>query len=137
MNLRQVLLAATTSSVIACGSLLALTGTAAADDIPSDGGVWTAVDAAGGVYWRDDHEQDTAIVWPGHGIYTGDQLILLCWKWGGPGPTGNHLWYQASNSSRNVDPSGSLEGGWVNDHYLSTPGTAINPEPQGPECFGG
>lgn len=62
------------------------------------------------------------------GFLAGDQMGLVCWEYGGSaGPYANTLWYEAVDYTR----GGS---GWVNDHYLSTPGTAAAPQPQGNEC---
>lgn len=59
------------------------------------------------------------------GFRTGQRMALICYEFGGPaGPYGNTLWYWA------WDQSLGLVGGWVNDHYLNTPGTAAHPEPQ-------
>jgi hypothetical protein len=121
-----------TVAALAVAGVTAGTGPASAQDGVHN--IWTVVDADGGVYWRSQPQQDTAIQNPGHGVYTGDQVYLACYRWGGPGPTNNHLWYLARNLSRNQQPDGNYEEGYVNDHYLSTPGTARSPEPQGFPC---
>jgi hypothetical protein len=66
----------------------------------------------------------------GIGIGNGDTIGLNCYLFGNPdGPYGNTLWYVAEDLSNNTY-------GWINDHYLSTPGTAANPEPQTGRCPG-
>lgn len=99
---------------------------------PKNDPLFTAVDANGGIYWRYlPYWGDTQSI-PGWGFYTGDTIELACWTFGGPaGPYGNTLWYIARNDSRPGDGEG-----YINDHYLNTPGTAANPQPQGPECDG-
>lgn len=99
---------------------------------PSASIVYTAVDADGGVYWRySPYWPDTDAV-PGQGFYTGNQIELKCWVFGGPaGPNNNTLWYLATNVTHPGDGSG-----YINDHYLNTPGTAANPQPQGTQCLG-
>lgn len=63
------------------------------------------------------------------GFVNGDTIGLDCYEFGGPvGPYGNTLWYDA------VDNADGYTG-WINDHYLSTPGTAASPQPQTAECL--
>jgi hypothetical protein len=58
------------------------------------------------------------------GFWNGETLYLGCYLYGGPvGPYGNTLWYFVPDT-----------GGWINDHYLDTPGTAAQPQPQTYEC---
>ncbi|GAA1251771.1 hypothetical protein GCM10009609_13900 [Pseudonocardia aurantiaca] len=93
---------------------------------------WNAVDADGGIYWRATPDWNTPVVAPGNGFYTGDMISLTCYRYGGPvGPHGNRLWYFAQNASRQVD---SASEGWISDHHLDTPGTALSPQPQTAEC---
>lgn len=89
-------------------------------------GDWTVVNADGGVYWRNSPNWNDTSRITGSGIYNGDQLYLACWSWGGPvDPYGNTLWYYAYDDTRG-------QQGWVNDHFLNTPGTAANPQIQSP-----
>lgn len=54
----------------------------------------------------------------------GAQVALNCYLYGAPaGPYGDPLWYQVGWDD------------WINDHYLNTPGTATNPQPQTPPCI--
>jgi hypothetical protein len=94
--------------------------------------VYTAVDADGGVYWRYlPTWSDTQSI-SGWGFYTGNQIELACWVTGGPaGPNNNTLWYLAENLTHPEDGQG-----YINDHYLNTPGTAASPQPQGDRCDG-
>lgn len=97
--------------------------------------IFTAVNADGGVYWRADPNWNDAIRLAGHGIYNGDQIALDCYQFGGPvAPYGNTLWYYAVNTSRWDSQTGNYQSGWVNDHFLNTPGTAANPQPQTLPC---
>jgi len=43
------------------------------------------------------------------------------------GPYGNTLWYYAADVDNNTH-------GWINDYYLTTPGTATAPQPQTGHC---
>jgi hypothetical protein len=62
------------------------------------------------------------------GVSNNDDISLSCYLFGAPtGPYGNSLWYWAWDLNNNHD-------GWINDHYLNTPGTAANPQPQTPHC---
>jgi len=59
----------------------------------------------------------------GHSVSS--PVTLRCYYFGAPaGPYGNTLWYQVGSGYSN----------WINDHYLDTPGTAADPEPQAPHC---
>ncbi len=93
------------------------------------------VNTEGGVYWRaSPHENDYQAI-AGYGEYDGYTVALECWAWGDPvGPYGNTLWYFAEQYYPQP-PQGDGQG-WINDHYLDTPGTAASPEPIGPECNG-
>lgn len=63
----------------------------------------------------------------GYGFPANDPVYLGCYEFGGAaGPYGNTLWYWAGDNSG--------VNGWINDHYLNTPGTAANPQPQTGEC---
>ena len=93
---------------------------------------WSVTSAAdGGIYWRSEPDWNTPVQTPGTGVYPGDSVYLFCYAWGSAvAPYGNTLWYFAENDSR-----GGTQG-WVNDHFLDTPGTAANPQPQTGECNG-
>ena len=127
MKLRNLVVAAVAAAALAAGG-----DVAAAPAAQAGANEYTVVGAGGGVYWRSG-PQDTPIVRPGHGVYTGDRVYLNCYSWGGPGPSGNKLWYWAGNLSRNWSSTGA-EYGWVNDHSLNTPGTAANPQPVSLPC---
>lgn len=91
---------------------------------------YQAVDAVGGVYWRTSPDWNQSLRRPGLGFYPGDTLQLFCYQWGTTTPySSNRLWYYASDLSR--DPG---YAGWVNDHFLNTPGTAANPQPVTMPC---
>ena len=63
------------------------------------------------------------------GFVTGNSMGLECYELGAPaGPYDNPLWYEAINYVTGY-------AGWINDHYLSTPGTAAHPQPQTGECL--
>jgi hypothetical protein len=97
--------------------------------------VYTVQNTDGGIYWREDpHTADYQSI-SGYGPYDGYQVAVDCWAYGDPvGPYGNRLWYYAEQwSPTTYVGDGS---GWINDHYLNTPGTAANPQPVGPECNG-
>lgn len=64
----------------------------------------------------------------GVGIGNGNLISLSCYVYGNPaGPYGNTLWYYAADVDNNTH-------GWINDHYLTTPGTAAAPQPQTGHC---
>lgn len=64
----------------------------------------------------------------GTGIGNGNAIGLDCYYYGNAaGPYGNTLWYLAEDISNNTY-------GWINDHYLNTPGTATSPQPQTGHC---
>ncbi len=84
-------------------------------------GPWTVVNSPG--TWRNSPNiNDT-----GAGLANGSSVTLSCYYFGGPaGQFSNTLWYVAESSNGTV--------GFVNDHYLNTPGTAAAPQPQAPHC---
>ena len=64
-------------------------------------------------------------------LTNGQPIILQCYFWGAPaGPYGNTLWYAAQTDEQYP------RNGYINDHYLNTPGTAANPQPQVGHCNG-
>jgi hypothetical protein len=64
----------------------------------------------------------------GFGVANNDVIGLGCYYYGNPtGPYGNTLWYLADDLTNHTY-------GFINDHYLNTPGTATNPQPQTPHC---
>jgi hypothetical protein len=82
-----------------------------------------AVDAAGGVYWRNSANWNDTSRRSGYGFYNGDVMQLQCYRWGTTTPySANHLWYWSYDYNRG-------QAGWVNDHFLTTPGTAAAPQP--------
>lgn len=120
---------------IVTASLLALSllspATAHADPDPANG-FFDIVNAGNGIFWRNSpHWADTDHV-PGHGVYNGDTVYIECWAYGDPvGPYGNTLWYDVLDMSHGQNADGNYPEGWVNDHFLDTPGTAANPQPYG------
>jgi hypothetical protein len=61
-------------------------------------------------------------------VNNGDTIGLTCYWYGNPaGPYGNTLWYLGEDITNDTY-------GWINDHYLNTPGTAANPQPQTVSC---
>ncbi|GAB3901639.1 hypothetical protein ACFQ1S_03520 [Kibdelosporangium lantanae] len=132
MLVRKLLLTAASTLAASCALAAPASATTTARVALRDDPLFTAVDANGGIYWRYlPYWADTQAI-PGWGFYTGDTIELACWTFGGPaGPNNNTLWYIARNFSR----SGAGEG-YINDHYLNTPGTAAHPQPQGPQCDG-
>jgi hypothetical protein len=130
----------TTAAALALLAATALTATGAgtagaAPTRPAYNPVYTAVNADGGIYWRSTTNWNSPIQRPGWGFYNGDQISLSCYKFGDPYPSPqNHLWYSAVNLSRWDDPSGNFQSGWINDHFLNTPGTATSPQPIGLPC---
>jgi hypothetical protein len=93
----------------------------------------TVVNTGGGVYWRFAPQESAYQAIPGYGEYDGYTVALDCWRFGGPsGPYANTLWYFAEQYS--PLPAQGDGQGWINDHYLNTPGTAANPQPIGPQC---
>jgi hypothetical protein len=63
------------------------------------------------------------------GFVSGNSMGLECYEYGAPaGPYDNRLWYEAIDYANGY-------AGWINDHYLSTPGTAAHPQPQTAECL--
>ena len=61
--------------------------------------VVSVVNAQDGVYWRSTTDWNTPIQLAGSGVYSGDRVMLLCWKRGAsdtPPYYNNPLWYQAA-----------------------------------------
>lgn len=118
---------AVVSMAVATGLLTTAGATAHANP------TFTVVGADGGVYFRSAADWNTPEVTPGVGIYNGDTVVLECYNFGTTTPySANHLWYQVVDLSRPViDGYGNHPGGYVNDHFLNTPGTAANPQVQG------
>lgn len=123
MSLRSTLTKAAVGAVAVTGVLSAATGVADA------GPTYNVVNADGGVYWRNSPNWNDTNRITGQGVYNGDQLDLKCWEYGTSAGSysPNPLWYYAYSYTRN-------QWGWVNDHYLTTPGTAASPQPQGYPC---
>lgn len=65
-----------------------------------------------GMYNEPNYDHGRSSSYQGH---NGDELIVLCWTTGAVDAdgTGNRYWFFA-------DTGGSLPGGYVNDHYLTT-----------------
>lgn len=63
----------------------------------------------------------------GGGLGNNYLVYLACYYYGAAeGPYGNTVWYLAANDKATV--------GFINDHFLDTPGTAANPQFQTPHC---
>jgi len=113
----------------------ATTTTSPSPPAPSDAAtdlVYTIVNAAGGIYYRDSpHWADTTQT-PGVGVYDGDQVKLICGTAGDPvGPYGNTWWSYVQDLSRP-----SIGDGWVNEHYIND-GAPAGSGPAGePACSG-
>jgi hypothetical protein len=94
----------------------------AAPAVSSD---WHVVNAPSTVPWRTSPNWDRT---GGSGFADNDAIHLVCADYGGPaGPYSNTLWYWATDVSRGTT-------GFINDHYLNTPGTASSPQPQTGDC---
>lgn len=82
---------------------------------------WT-VENSPGTWYASPTTADSS----GVGLANGAAVSLLCYFYGAPaGPYGNTVWYYAHIGST---------GGFINDHFLNTPGTAANPQLQAPHC---
>ncbi|WP_019630406.1 hypothetical protein [Actinomadura atramentaria] len=126
-----------TAAVVAVTTAASAAAVAVAPAASAYAPIFTVVNADGGVYWRNSPNwSDTSRI-PGWGVYNGDRLALNCYAYGGAvAPYGNTLWYYAVDLSRGpVDQYGNHPSGWVSDHYLNTPGTAANPQPQTLPCW--
>jgi hypothetical protein len=89
------------------------------------GEIFSVVNAPNTVNWRNFPNWNYPV---DMGFGNGDPMDLGCYMFGGPaGPYGNTLWYMAWDGANNTY-------GWINDHYLTTPGTAAHPQPQTWEC---
>jgi hypothetical protein len=87
-----------------------------------DYGPWTVENSPGN--WENFPDTYSA----GAGLGNTTSVYLECYFYGqAEGPYGNTLWYLAMTEN-------GAQSGWINDHYLSTPGTAAAPEPQVPHC---
>ncbi len=84
---------------------------------PRSGSQFMVTNASGGVYWRSTPNWSAAIPNPGHGVYSGDRVELVCWVRGGTVPpyNNNPLWYRAR-----VIAGRGIGEGLVNDHFLDT-----------------
>jgi hypothetical protein len=81
----------------------------------SPGGIYTIMDAAGGIYFRNSPSWGDARQIPGQGVYDGDQVQLLCGAFGEAyGPYNNRWWSYAQNLTR---PAAGK--GWVNAHFIN------------------
>jgi hypothetical protein len=135
---RQLALTISATSIASLAAIVFAASPASAYPAPpgaSAQAIYTVENTGGGVYWRwDPHTADYQAI-SGYGPYDGYEVAIDCWAYGDPvGPYGNRLWYYAEQwSPTNYVGDGS---GWINDHYLNTPGTAANPQPIGPECNG-
>ncbi len=118
----------------AVGVTLVPVSGALANPDPSQG-IFDVVNAETGVFWRNSPSWSDTNRVPGEGVYNGDEVSIECWGWGDSvGPWGNKLWYLVVDLSRGPDADGNYQEGWVNDHFLDTPGTAADPQPYGLPC---
>jgi hypothetical protein len=106
----------------------------AANPIPapglSSGAVYSILDADGGVYFRRSLSWADAEATPGHGIYTGDQVEVICGAFGEAyGPYANRWWSYVRNLTR--PGAGS---GWVNAHFINDGMPANHPSPGEGTC---
>lgn len=88
----------------------------APEEHPSGGGglVFPIFNAEGGIYYRNSpHWADTPQI-PGVGVYSGDQVQLICGAFGDAvGPYNDTAWSYVNNLSRPVGE------GWVNEHFIN------------------
>lgn len=115
--------------IVACGTLSTFSISTSFADTNV---VVSVVNADGGVFWRSQPNWETPIQVVQHGVYTGDQVELSCYMWGGTVPPyyDNSLWYQAT-----VVSGLGVGSGLVNDHFIDS-GTDVpnQPMPGVPEC---
>jgi hypothetical protein len=127
---RQAALGVISVMTLSAGALAAGASARAAETSPVTirAGVnehFDATNAPGTVWFRSSPNWDYPT---SGGFANGNSIGLYCYEFGGPaGPYRNTLWYYAIDNA-----NGSK--GWINDHYLDTPGTAANPSPQTGEC---
>lgn len=119
-----LLTVATLGASAAAASATTATGAAHPTTVkPDDSGVWTVENGPVAYY----NSPSTRVTVSGGQFSNGEQVDLMCYEFGGPaGPYGNTLWYETFTSDAAFV--------FINDHYLSTPGTAANPDPQGTPC---
>jgi hypothetical protein len=97
---------------------------------PDGGGVYSIMDAAGGVYFRKSPSWGDASSTPGEGVYDGDQVRLICGAFGEAyGPYSNRWWSYVQNLTR---PSAGQ--GWVNAHFINDGMPANQPSPGEGNC---
>jgi len=98
---------------------------------PSEGGpTYSIVDADGGVYFRNSPRWSDPRAIPGAGVYTGDQVRLVCGAFGEAyGPYANRWWSYVQNLSRSDAGSG-----WVNAHFINDAMPANQPSPGETVC---
>jgi len=101
---------------------------------PSSGGaasgVYSIVDADGGVFFRNSPQWGDTSRTVGVGVYTGDRVQVICGSFGDPvGPYANRWWSYVENLSR---PSAGR--GWVNAHFINDGVAANQPSPGEGSC---
>jgi hypothetical protein len=94
------------------------------------GGVYSIVDADGGVYFRNSARWTDTNATPGVGVYTGDRVEVICGEFGEAyGPYSNRWWSYVANLSK---PAAGK--GWVNAHFINDGMPANQPSPGQPAC---
>jgi hypothetical protein len=92
--------------------------------------VFSIVDADGGVYFRNSPSWPDTSRRSGVGVYTGDQVELVCGAFGDAvGPYDNRAWSMVRNLSR---PNAGE--GWVNEHFVADGAPANALAPGEPVC---
>jgi hypothetical protein len=130
----------TAITVLIAAAIAIATGSITASAYEPPGNVssvalFNVVGTEGGVYWRWGPHNAWNEAIAGYGEYDGYSIALDCWAFGDAvGPYGNTLWYFAEQYA--PQPAVGDGQGWINDHYLDTPGTAAAPQPIGPRCPG-
>lgn len=125
--IRRRIAALTFSCVVTVTALVLAPVPANADSLR-----YTIVNADGGVFYRRSPSWDDTASTIGVGVYNGDQVELICGKWGEPiGPNQNRWWHRVRNLTRP-----EIGEGFVNDRFAATPNSANEPTPGEPFCDG-
>jgi hypothetical protein len=96
----------------------------------SPAGIYSIIDAAGGVFFRNSPSWSNSRQVPGEGVYSGDQVQLLCGSFGEAyGPYSNRWWSYVQNLTR---PAAGK--GWVNAHFINDGMPANQPSPGESTC---
>lgn len=96
----------------------------------ASGGIYSIVDAAGGVYFRNSPKWSDSRGVTGQGVYDSDQVQLICGAFGEAyGPYDNRWWSYVQNLTR---PAAGK--GWVNAHFINDGMPANQPSPGESTC---